>query len=53
MRASRRTRILSSVIWREIRNYIKGLSSDELIAPDEYPQLYRKQHRVSPNTYNG
>jgi hypothetical protein len=37
--------------WHVIRSYIKGISSDELLDPDEYRQLDKKQVTVTQETY--
>lgn len=37
--------------WHVIRSYIKGLSPDELIDPDEYRQLDQKQLTVTREAY--
>ena len=39
------------ISWHVIRSYIKGLSSDDLIDPEEYRQLDRKQISVTQTTY--
>src|SRR5438067_7088839 len=39
------------ISWHVIRSYIKGLSSDDLIDPEEYRQLDRKQISVTQSTY--
>ena len=39
------------ISWHVIRSYIKGLSSDDLLAPEEYQHLDKKQITVTQRTY--
>jgi hypothetical protein len=39
------------ISWHVIRSYIKGLSSEDLLVPEEYRQLDKKQVTVTQKTY--
>ena len=39
------------ISWHVIRSYIKGLSSEEFIDPEEYQQLPTNQITVTQETY--